>query len=111
MLDYGYSSFDFFQLPPLFNIPKSQLQCLGEQVYCIGEDLLSKCAGADSPLERLISVVAWSISLPRPLIFGVAPYNPILGETHHVSRGSLNILLEQVKRRDSKFVEAENRTV
>ena len=32
----------------------------------------------------------------RPVIFGVAPYNPILGETHHVSRGNLNVLLEQV---------------
>ncbi|KAK4747364.1 hypothetical protein SAY87_026401 [Trapa incisa] len=44
----------------------------------------------------MISVVAWIVSVPRPLIFGVAPYNLILGETHHVSRGNLNILLEQV---------------
>lgn len=29
-------------------------------------------------------------------MFGVAPYNPILGETHHASRGNLNVLLEQV---------------
>ena len=33
----------------------------------------------------------------RPVIFGVAPYNPILGETHHISRGNLNVLLEQVR--------------
>ncbi|KAK9097737.1 hypothetical protein Syun_024782 [Stephania yunnanensis] len=34
-----------FELPPLFNLPKSQLQCYGESVYCtsVGEDLLSKC--------------------------------------------------------------------
>lgn len=30
------------------------------------------------------------------MIFGQAPFNPILGETHHVSKGSLNVLLEQV---------------
>ncbi|KAI3440128.1 uncharacterized protein J3R85_003984, partial [Psidium guajava] len=85
-----------FQLPPLFNIPKSQLQCFGESLYCTGEDMLSRCCRAESPLERLTSIVAWSISTTRPLIFGVAPYNPILGETHHVSRGNLNVLLEQV---------------
>ncbi|KAF5956547.1 hypothetical protein HYC85_003772 [Camellia sinensis] len=47
-------------------------------------------------LTGLYSVVAWNISTLRPLMFGVAPYNPILGETHHVSRGTLNVLLEQV---------------
>ncbi|KAK4755712.1 hypothetical protein SAY87_009469 [Trapa incisa] len=90
------SDLTHFQLPPLFNIPKSQLQCYGESVYCTGTDLLRKCADAETPLDRLTSVVAWSISTTRPLIFGVAPYNPILGETHHVSRGNLNIVLEQV---------------
>jgi hypothetical protein len=85
-----------FQIPPTFNIPKSHLQCYGESVYCIGEDLLSKCNKAESSVERLIAVVAWSISMMRPLVFGVAPYNPVLGETHHVSRGNLNVLLEQV---------------
>ncbi|KAF8035148.1 hypothetical protein BT93_C1241 [Corymbia citriodora subsp. variegata] len=85
-----------FQLPPLFNIPKSQLQCFGEPLYCTGEDMLSRCCRAETPLERLTAVMAWSISITRPLIFGVAPYNPILGETHHVSRGNLNVLLEQV---------------
>ncbi|XP_057980816.1 oxysterol-binding protein-related protein 4C-like [Malania oleifera] len=85
-----------FQLPPLFNIPKSQLQCYGESVYSVGDDILTRCFNGNSSLERFASVVAWSISALRPLIFGVAPYNPILGETHHVSRGSLNVLLEQV---------------
>ncbi|CAN4084943.1 unnamed protein product [Withania somnifera] len=84
------------QLPPLFNLPKSQLQCYGESVYCINHDMLSKCGKGESSLERLTSVVGWSISTMRPLVFGVAPYNPILGETHHVSRASLNVLLEQV---------------
>ncbi|KAI3447321.1 hypothetical protein Pfo_003986 [Paulownia fortunei] len=84
------------QLPPQFNIPKSQLQCYGESVYCVGSDILSKCAEEETSLNRFISVVAWSISTVRPLAFGVAPYNPILGETHHVSRGTLNVLLEQV---------------
>ncbi|RZS23780.1 hypothetical protein BHM03_00056813, partial [Ensete ventricosum] len=83
-------------LPPLFNMPKSQLQCYGEAVYCIGEDYLNKCAKGKSSLERFASVVAWSISTTRPALFGQAPFNPILGETHHVSRGSLNVLLEQV---------------
>ncbi|XP_073010495.1 oxysterol-binding protein-related protein 4C-like isoform X1 [Typha latifolia] len=90
------SDLTHFQLPPLFNMPKSQLQCYGEGVYCIGEDYLSKCAKGKSSLERFISVVAWSISTTRPAIFGLAPFNPILGETHHVSRGTLNVLLEQV---------------
>ncbi|GAB2224923.1 hypothetical protein Drorol1_Dr00005703 [Drosera rotundifolia] len=85
-----------FQLPPLFNIPKSHLQCYGESVYSTSSDLLSKCAAGESPLERMTCVVAWSISTTRPLSFGLAPYNPILGETHHVSRGTLNVLLEQV---------------
>ncbi|KAM3394931.1 oxysterol-binding protein-related protein 4B [Capsicum galapagoense] len=58
--------------------------------------MLSKCGEGESSLERLASVVGWSISTLRPLMFGVAPYNPILGETHHVSRASLNVLLEQV---------------
>lgn len=84
------------QLSPMFNMPKSQLQCFGETLYCINKDLLCECANGKSSLERLISVVSWTISTTRPLIFGVAPYNPILGETHHASRGSLNVLLEQV---------------
>ncbi|KAG5594314.1 hypothetical protein H5410_035546 [Solanum commersonii] len=84
------------QLPPLFNLPKSQLQCYGETVYCINNDMLSKCGKGENSLERLKSVVGWSISTLRPLMFGVVPYNPILGETHHVSRASLNVLLEQV---------------
>ncbi|KAK7413038.1 hypothetical protein VNO78_04874 [Psophocarpus tetragonolobus] len=85
-----------FQLPPLFNLPKSQLQCYGESVYCTASDLLSKCNNGESPVDRLISVVAWCISTTRPVTFGVAPYNPILGETHHVSKGNLNVLLEQI---------------
>nr|XP_043626619.1 oxysterol-binding protein-related protein 4C [Erigeron canadensis] len=85
-----------FTLPPIFNIPKSQLQCYGESVYSVNNDILSRCANGGSSLERFTSVVAWSISTLRPLMFGVAPYNPILGETHHVSRGNLNVLLEQV---------------
>ncbi|XP_010927220.1 oxysterol-binding protein-related protein 4C isoform X1 [Elaeis guineensis] len=90
------SDLTHFQLPPLFNVPKSQLQCYGEGVYCIGEDYLSKCVRGKSSLERFASVVAWSISTTRPAIFGLAPFNPVLGETHHVSRANLNVLLEQV---------------
>ncbi|XP_042440726.1 oxysterol-binding protein-related protein 4C-like [Zingiber officinale] len=85
-----------FQLSSLFNMPKSQLQCYGETVYCCGEDYLQECARGKSSLERFTSVVAWSLSTTRPAIFGQAPFNPILGETHHVSKGSLNVLLEQV---------------
>ncbi|GLJ25058.1 hypothetical protein SUGI_0479480 [Cryptomeria japonica] len=85
-----------FQLPPQFNLPKSQLQLFGETVYCYSQDLLSKCAQGKTALERFNSVVAWSISTTRPPICGKAPYNPILGETHHVSSGNLNVLLEQV---------------
>ncbi|XP_041021984.1 oxysterol-binding protein-related protein 4B-like [Juglans microcarpa x Juglans regia] len=81
---------------PIFNIPKSQLQCFGESVYCIATDMLSRCNGGKSPHDRFIAVTAWSISTLRPVIFGVAPYNPVLGETHHVSSGNLNVLLEQV---------------
>lgn len=85
-----------FQLPPQFNLPKSQLQLFGESVYCYSEDLLGKCAQGETAVERFNYVVAWSISTTRPAIFGKAPYNPILGETHHVSSGNLNVLLEQV---------------
>ncbi|KAK7281164.1 hypothetical protein RIF29_08900 [Crotalaria pallida] len=90
------SDLTHFQLPPQFNFPKSQLQCYGESLYSTSSDLLNRCNTGQTPLDRLISVVAWSISTTRPLIFGVAPYNPILGETHHVSKGNLNVLLEQV---------------
>uniref|UniRef100_A0A2N9F350 Oxysterol-binding protein n=1 Tax=Fagus sylvatica TaxID=28930 RepID=A0A2N9F350_FAGSY len=84
-------------MPPLFNIPKTHLQCYGESVYCIASgDIVSRCNRGERPLDRFIAVVAWSISTVRPVIFGVAPYNPILGETHHASRGNLNVLLEQV---------------
>ncbi|KAI5445995.1 oxysterol-binding protein-related protein 4C [Lathyrus oleraceus] len=85
-----------FQLPPQFNLPKSQLQCYGESVYCTASDMLSICNRGQSPLDRFISVVSWCISANTSRIFGVAPYNPILGETHHVSKGNLNVLLEQV---------------
>lgn len=84
------------QLPAVFNFPKSQLQCYGESVYCTSSNLLSKCNNGQSPLDRFTSVVAWSISTTRPTSFGVAPYNPTLGETHHVSKGNLNVLVEQV---------------
>lgn len=85
-----------FQVPPVFNIPKSMLQLYGEPVYCVSKDTLGQCANGSSPIDRFISVVAWNISTLRPLMFGVSPYNPTLGETHHVSRGTLNVLLEQV---------------
>ncbi|KAK9160900.1 hypothetical protein Syun_007241 [Stephania yunnanensis] len=94
-------------LPPLFNLPKSQLQCYGESVYCtsVGEDVLSKCNKGETQIERLLAVVTWSISTLRPLKFGVAPYNPVLGETHHVSRGSLNVIIEQVVVYEGKIKE------
>ncbi|GAB2267414.1 hypothetical protein Dimus_002397 [Dionaea muscipula] len=85
-----------FQLPPIFNIPKSHLQYYGEAVYSVNQNMLGRCVEGKSSLERMIHVVAWSISTVRPLPFAAAPFNPILGETHHVSRGSLNVLLEQV---------------
>ncbi|TKY54537.1 Oxysterol-binding protein-related protein 4B [Spatholobus suberectus] len=77
-------------------MPKSELQCYSECVYSTTLDLLSNLNSGQTPLDRFISVVAWSISTVRPLLFGVAPYNPTLGETHHVSKGNLNVLLEQV---------------
>ena len=85
-----------FQVPPQLNMPKSQLQCYGESVYCFNEDMLRKCNSGKNPIDRFVAVVAWNISTLRPLTFGIAPFNPILGETHHASAGSLNILLEQV---------------
>lgn len=85
-----------FELPPQFNMPKSQLQVYGDSVVCSARDLLSKCVEGINPLERFKSVVAWSISTTRPVIFSNVPYNPILGETHHVSCGNLNVMLEQV---------------
>ncbi|KAI4377549.1 hypothetical protein MLD38_015155 [Melastoma candidum] len=86
-----------FQLPPMFNLPKSQLQLFGESAYCVASsDVLENCWKAETPLARFTSVVSWSISTTRPAVFGAAPYNPVLGETHHVSRGDLHFLLEQV---------------
>ncbi|AES92259.1 oxysterol-binding protein-related protein 4C isoform X2 [Medicago truncatula] len=85
-----------FKLPPTFNMPKSQLQWYGECVYSTGVDLINSINNGKTPLDRFISVVAWSISTTRPQTFGVVPYNPILAETHHVSKGNLNVLLEQV---------------
>jgi oxysterol-binding protein-related protein 8 len=83
-----------------FQLPKSQLQLYGESVHCAGDqDLLGRCARGGSGLDRLASVVAWSISTTSPPIFGLAPYNPVLGETHHVSAGPLNVLIEQVSHR------------
>ncbi|GAU37984.1 hypothetical protein TSUD_205240 [Trifolium subterraneum] len=61
-----------------------------------GVDLISNLITGKTSLDRLMSVVEWSISTTSPQRFGVAPYNPILGETHHVSKGDLNVLLEQV---------------
>ncbi|KAK7388134.1 hypothetical protein VNO78_22940 [Psophocarpus tetragonolobus] len=85
-----------FKLPPVLNMPKSELQCYAECVYSTALDMLSNLNNGKTALDRFICVVAWSISTVRPLCFGVAPYNPTLGETHHVSKGSLNVLLEQV---------------
>ncbi|XP_027921827.1 oxysterol-binding protein-related protein 4C-like isoform X1 [Vigna unguiculata] len=85
-----------FKLPPEFNMPKSELQCYAECVYSTALDILSNLNGGNTPLNRLINVVAWTISTVRPFWVGVAPYNPTLGETHHVSKGTLNVLLEQV---------------
>ncbi|XP_018454333.1 oxysterol-binding protein-related protein 4C isoform X2 [Raphanus sativus] len=86
-----------FQLPPQLNLPRSQLQCYGEMVYSFnGQDLLGECGRRDQPIDRLKSIVTWNISTLRPLIFGLAPYNPIVGETHHVSNGDLNVLMEQI---------------
>ncbi|CAN8230514.1 unnamed protein product [Cochlearia groenlandica] len=86
-----------FQLPPQLNLPLSQLQCYGEMVYSFGgQDLLGECNRRDLPIERLKSVVTWNISTLRPLVFGMSPYNPVLGETHHVSNGHINVLTEQV---------------
>ncbi|CAL5199290.1 unnamed protein product [Lathyrus oleraceus] len=92
------SDLSHFKLPPIFNMPKSQLQWYGECVYstATGVDLLNNINNGKTALDRLVSVVAWTISTTRPQSFGVAPYNPILGETHHVSKGNLNVLVEQV---------------
>ncbi|KAK9697547.1 hypothetical protein RND81_08G044400 [Saponaria officinalis] len=58
--------------------------------------MLTKCVKGETAVERMIAVVAWTVSTLRPLMFGVVPYNPILGETHHASKSTLNVLLEQV---------------
>jgi len=78
------------------NLARSQLQCYGEIVYSFdGHDLLGECSRRDKPIERMKAMVTWYISTLRPLIFGLAPYNPVIGETHHVSNGHINVLAEQ----------------
>ncbi|KAH7443807.1 hypothetical protein KP509_02G051800 [Ceratopteris richardii] len=85
-----------FQIPVQLNMPKSQLQLYGESVYCVSDNLLDACAKGSTPLERFLRVIAWHISTTRLAPFGQTPFNPILGETHHVSCGNLNVFLEQV---------------
>lgn len=63
--------------------------------FC-GQDLMGECSRRDLAIERLKSVVMWNISTLRPIVFGMSPYNPVLGETHHVSHGHINVLTEQV---------------
>ena len=77
-------------------MPKSQLQMYGESVYCCRNDLLGNCARGTTALQRFLNVVAWHISTTRLAPFSQAPFNPILGETHHVSCGNLNVIVEQV---------------
>lgn len=84
------------QLPPQFNLPKSQLQVYGEAVYCCAQDYLGLCAEGATPVERLLAVVTFHLCTTRPAPFLKAPYNPVIGETHHVSVGELNVLCEQV---------------
>eukprot|EP00897_Mesotaenium_endlicherianum_P010814 jgi/Mesen1/9761/ME000007S09816 len=91
------------RIPPYLNMPKSQLQIYGESVYCSGQDFLSACADGATPVERFLNVVRWHISLIRPTPFAKAPFNPILGETHHVSAGDLHVLIEQVSHHPPKF--------
>ncbi|GJY75791.1 oxysterol-binding protein-related protein 4C-like protein isoform X1 [Tanacetum coccineum] len=71
----------------------SEVEALVDVVERLGT---GRCANGETSLERFMSVVAWSISTLCPLTFGLAPFNPILGENKHVSRGNLNVLLEQV---------------
>ncbi|KAL3688147.1 hypothetical protein R1sor_014456 [Riccia sorocarpa] len=85
-----------FQVPPQFNLPKSQLQCYAEMVYCCPQNLMEQCSDGTTQMERFLAVVRWFISTVRPVPFGKAPYNPILGETHHVTAGNLSVLIEQV---------------
>ena len=88
-----------FQVPPQFNLPKSQLQVYGEAVYCCSQDLLGSCADGATAIDRFLAVVRWHLSTTRPAPFAKAPYNPILGETHHVSAAHLNVLCEQVNKK------------
>lgn len=85
-----------FQVPAQVNMPKSQLQLYGEQVYCCGQNLMELCAEGATPMERFLAVVRWHLSLIRPVPFAKVPFNPILGETHHVTAGNLNVISEQV---------------
>eukprot|EP00271_Cylindrocystis_brebissonii_P012697 TRINITY_DN3178_c0_g1_i2.p1 TRINITY_DN3178_c0_g1~~TRINITY_DN3178_c0_g1_i2.p1 ORF type:complete len:589 (-),score=124.07 TRINITY_DN3178_c0_g1_i2:1103-2869(-) len=83
-------------VPPIFNTPKSQLQMFAESAGRTSKDILGACTQGKTPVERFLAVVRWHLSTTRETAFGKAPYNPILGETHHVSVGDLNLQLEQV---------------
>lgn len=69
---------------------------LTESDYLNVQALLAACTEGATPLERLLAVVRWHLSTVRSPLFGKAPYNPIEGETHHVSAGGLHLLAEQV---------------
>lgn len=83
-------------VPPTFNVPKSQLQMFAESMAVTGRDLLGACAAGDTPLARMIAVARWHIATVRPYPFGKAPYNPVLGETHHMAVGDTQVIAEQV---------------
>lgn len=60
-------------VPPVFNLPKSHVQCFSEQVYCCGQNLLEQCTDGASSLDRFLAVVRWHLSLVRPAHFSRFP--------------------------------------
>lgn len=83
------------ELPPQLLMPKSELQLSGESLYSTREDLLSACLCGKTPLARMTDVVRWYLTTIREAAF-LSPYSPMLGETHHVTRGDISFQIEQV---------------
>ncbi|KAH0478383.1 MAG: uncharacterized protein KVP18_004356 [Porospora cf. gigantea A] len=82
-------------LPVYFNEPTSFLQRLSEDFQYA--DLLDKAAAQSNSLQRLVHVVAFSIS-PYESAAGrtFKPFNPLLGETYEMTHRGFKFIAEQV---------------
>ena len=92
----------YMQIPPRFLAPESALE--KTRNIAAHFDLLleaPKSADAEAQLARMQAVVSWLFSTMTQEVFGLKPYNPILGEVYRgivpASAGATVVLAEQVR--------------